>query len=70
LQDDNGDLIMKLYDYPAIVSEHLVDGEKAYFHEVYYDGIWFVNGKAQVINSKGGRRLVFTDDILKLGEEL
>ena len=69
IEDENGDYIYKKYDYPLMISKHLIEGGKAFFYETGHYGEEIFSS-AHVINSKGKRRSINTVEIIALGEQL
>jgi len=57
-------------DIPAIVSEHLVDGNVAIFMEAGASVSSYVVGHAEAINSKGERSEVSLGEIYRMAEQL
>jgi len=53
-------------DLPAIVAEHLADGEVAIFMESGAEKLRYIIGYAEAINNKGERRTISIGDIYNI----
>lgn len=57
-------------DFPALVAEHLADGEVAIFMEAGAEKLRYIVGQAIAINANGETRVVDLTDIYNLAAEL
>jgi hypothetical protein len=67
--DEENDTDIEI-DLPAVVSEHLADGEVAIFMESGAEKLRYIVGYAEAINNKGERREVSLNSIYELAGEL